>query len=76
MCLDADAATLASNGTKVQIWPCNGGSSQQWVVESDGTLRSGASGRCLDAPNGATANGTLLDLWDCNGGSNQQFVLG
>lgn len=33
-----------------------------------------ASGRCLDAPNGATANGTRPVIWDCNGGTNQQWT--
>lgn len=38
------------------------------------TLVSAASGRCLDAPNGATANGTRPVIWDCNGGTNQRWT--
>jgi alpha-galactosidase len=40
-----------------------------------GTLVSAASGRCLDAPNSATANGTQPVIWDCNGGSNQRWTV-
>ncbi|KSW30136.1 ricin-type beta-trefoil lectin domain protein [Cellulomonas sp. B6] len=38
------------------------------------TLVSAASGRCLDAPNGATANGTRPVIWDCHGGTNQRWT--
>ena len=42
---------------------------------STSTLVSAASGRCLAAPNGATANGTKPVIWDCNGGSNQRWEV-
>lgn len=32
-CLDADEPTLGHNGTKVQVWDCNGGANQQWYFE-------------------------------------------
>ena len=38
------------------------------------TLRNPASGRCIDAPGGATANGTRLQIYDCNGSGAQYFV--
>jgi alpha-galactosidase len=59
-----------ANGTKVELWSCNGGANQQWTVGSDGTVRS--LGKCLDI-NGGTSNNTLIALWDCNGGANQQW---
>ncbi|MEV6968714.1 ricin-type beta-trefoil lectin domain protein [Hamadaea sp. NPDC051192] len=34
-------------------------------------LTNGASGTCLDDPNGSTTNGVQLILWTCNGGTNQ-----
>jgi cell wall-associated NlpC family hydrolase len=76
MCLDATAQQLGENGTRVQIWPCNGGANQQWIGNADGTIRSAASGRCLDANGASTANGTPLQLWDCNGGLQQQWSGG
>jgi len=34
-------------------------------------LANGASGTCLDDPNGSTTNGVQLILWTCNSGTNQ-----
>jgi Ricin-type beta-trefoil lectin domain len=69
-CADDNAQSTA-NGTKIQMWNCNGGANQQWHATS-GTLVNPASGKCLDDPGSNTANGTQLVLWTCNGGSNQQ----
>ncbi len=75
-CLDADRGTLGSNGTKVQLWDCWGGSNQNWLIGADGTIRNQASGRCLDADTGTIgANGTTVQLWDCNGQANQRWTL-
>jgi hypothetical protein len=75
-CLDADSTAHGVNGTTIQIWDCNGGTNQQWSFAADGTIRSVAYGRCLDAIGAGTANGTLLQLYDCNGGSNQAWIGG
>jgi lysophospholipase L1-like esterase len=69
-CLDLNGGNTA-NGTKIQLWGCNGTTAQTWTAYSDGTLR--VSGKCLDATNVGTANGTKIELWDCNGGGNQVF---
>jgi len=75
-CLDADRATLGSNGTKVQLWDCWGGSNQNWLIGADGTIRNQASGRCLDADtNTIGANGTRVQLWDCTGQANQRWTI-
>lgn len=37
-------------------------------------LTNGASGTCLDDPNGSTTNGVQLVLWTCNGGTNQTIT--
>jgi hypothetical protein len=71
-CLDVVGGGTA-NGTKVQIYACNGGPNQQWVLNPNGSVMNPQSGRCLDAPSGAT--GVQLQLFDCNGGSNQQFSI-
>jgi beta-glucosidase len=64
LCLDVTGDSDA-NGTKVEIYTCNGTDGQQWTVEPDGTVR--ADGSCLDVTSGGTANGTLVDLYACNG---------
>ncbi len=70
-CVDVNAAGTA-NGTRIQIWNCNGSAAQQWTVQSDGSIR--AVGKCLDVASGGTANATKLQLWDCNGTGAQQWT--
>jgi beta-glucosidase len=64
LCLDltGDGNT---NGTKVEVYTCNGTDGQQWTEEPNGTVH--ADGKCLDVIGGATGNGSLVDLYDCNG---------
>ncbi|WP_405812692.1 ricin-type beta-trefoil lectin domain protein [Streptomyces sp. NBC_01390] len=74
-CLDV-AGISQTNGTQTQIWDCNGGTNQQWNLNSNGTITGVQSGLCLDVTGASTAGGALVELWDCNGGSNQQWRLG
>ncbi|GAA4973591.1 ricin-type beta-trefoil lectin domain protein [Actinoplanes utahensis] len=68
-CLDVDNAATA-DGTRIQLWTCNGSAAQQWSrVES--TFR--ALGKCLDVSGGGTANGTTVQLWTCNGSAAQTW---
>ncbi|MER8182322.1 family 16 glycosylhydrolase [Kitasatospora sp. NPDC094015] len=69
-CLDVNAAATA-NGTKVQLYGCNGTPAQRWTVGTDGTIR--ALGKCLDVNAAGTADGTRVQLWDCNGTGAQQW---
>jgi predicted alpha-1,2-mannosidase len=61
-----------TNGTKVQIYTCNGTNAQKWTVPGNGTLT--AFGKCLDVSNSGTADGTKVQLWDCNGTGAQQWT--
>ncbi|MEU1408570.1 lectin [Streptomyces sp. NPDC005728] len=69
-CLDDDTAGTA-DGTRVQIYDCNGSLAQLWTVNSDGTVR--ILGKCLDVYGGSTANGARVQLYTCHGGTNQQW---
>jgi Glycosyl hydrolase family 59/Ricin-type beta-trefoil lectin domain/Concanavalin A-like lectin/glucanases superfamily len=69
-CVD-DNADSTTNGTKIQMWDCNGGASQNWTLPGNGTIDLG--GKCMDITGAGTANGTLVELWTCNGGANQQW---
>ncbi|WP_406327928.1 alpha-L-fucosidase [Streptomyces sp. NBC_00203] len=69
-CLDDDSAGSA-DGTRVQIYDCNGSLAQLWTVNSGGTVQ--ILGKCLDAYGGGTANGTRVQLYTCHGGANQQW---
>jgi beta-glucosidase len=64
LCLDLSGDNN-TDGSKVEIYTCNGTNGQQWTVEPDGTVRADA--KCLDVTGGGTANGTLIDLYSCNG---------
>ncbi|MEW2446432.1 ricin-type beta-trefoil lectin domain protein [Streptomyces parvulus] len=70
-CLDVDNS-MTADGTKVQLWTCNGTGAQQWTRADDGTLR--ALGKCLDVSNGGTADGTKIQLWTCNGTGSQKWA--
>ncbi|SBW17060.1 protein kinase domain-containing protein [Protofrankia symbiont of Coriaria ruscifolia] len=80
MCLDADLNGHSSNGTKVQLWACNGSVQQRWDYEGD-PYTTGALIRsvqwpamCLDADtNTIGGNGTKVQLWTCNGFAQQQW---
>ncbi|MFD9339090.1 LamG-like jellyroll fold domain-containing protein [Streptomyces sp. NPDC060028] len=72
-CLDVDHQGTA-NGTKVQVYACNGTVAQGWTLMSDGSIR--ALGRCLDVNGNGVSDGTIVQLWSCNGTGAQKWTLG
>jgi type 1 glutamine amidotransferase len=70
-CLDVAGAGTA-DGTKVQLYTCNGTNAQQWTVTVGSTIK--ALGKCLDVSGGGTANGTRTQLWTCNGTGAQNWA--
>ena len=77
LCLDLNGGSTA-NGTRVQMWTCYGGSTnQQFILPAVGTVGPirHVSGMCLDALQGGTANGEIVGVWVCNGGSHQQWTV-
>ncbi|THA29468.1 hypothetical protein E6R18_23840 [Streptomyces sp. A1277] len=71
-CVDVAGANSA-NGTKVDLYTCNGTSAQQWT-RTGNTFR--ALGKCLDVAAAGTANGTKVQLYDCNGSGAQSWTTG
>jgi glucose/arabinose dehydrogenase len=69
-CVDIAGAATA-DGTKIQLYTCNGTAAQHWSRQGQ-TFR--ALGKCLDVAGGATANGTKAQLWTCNGSAAQNWV--
>ncbi|GGQ40908.1 glycosyl hydrolase [Couchioplanes caeruleus subsp. azureus] len=63
-CLDVAGGSPA-DGTKVQLYTCNGTAAQTWTVSPESTIK--ALGKCLDVAGGGTANGTRAQLYTCNG---------
>ncbi|MFI5494959.1 ThuA domain-containing protein [Actinoplanes sp. NPDC051859] len=70
-CLDVAGAGTA-DGTKVQLWTCNGTGAQRWTITPTATFH--ALGKCLDVAGGGTANGTKVQLWTCNGTGAQTWM--
>lgn len=69
-CLDVNGGG-ADDGTKVQLWECNGTSAQAWSY--DGGQLVAPSGKCLDVQWGNPERGTPVQLWECNGTDAQQW---
>jgi hypothetical protein len=74
------ALCVQENATTVTQENCGTGSGQQWsVVAASGsyvTIRSRATGECLDVNGGSTANGAALITYACSGAANQQWTRG
>jgi GH25 family lysozyme M1 (1,4-beta-N-acetylmuramidase) len=72
-CLN-DAGNGTADGTAVNIGTCNGGSSQQWTVVQDRTLR--IHGKCLGISGSAKVSGAKTVLATCAGYASQQWSAG
>jgi len=73
VCLD-DYGDSSANGTKVDVWQCNGRSSQAWHANVGGAGTFGINGKCASAAGNAVANGTPITLYTCNGSSGQKWT--
>ncbi|MGX6600593.1 ricin-type beta-trefoil lectin domain protein [Micromonosporaceae bacterium Da 78-11] len=71
-CLDNPGST---NSTQFVIYDCNGGTNQQWRMQSDSTVVGVQSGLCLDVADGMVDKGNLTKvvLWSCHGQDNQRW---
>ncbi|AGL19112.1 endo-1,4-beta-xylanase [Actinoplanes sp. N902-109] len=70
-CIDVPNASQ-SNGTRVQLYDCNGQSNQAWTQSSTNQLTVYGT-MCLDAA--GTANGSAVQIYSCNGQANQQWTV-
>ena len=68
-CIDVPNATQ-NNGTRVQLYDCNGQANQVWTLTSSKQLTVYGS-RCLDAA--GSGNGSAVQIYSCNGQANQQW---
>jgi poly(3-hydroxybutyrate) depolymerase len=72
-CIDVPNSTT-TNGTRVQLWDCHGGTNQRWTYTANRQLAVYGN-KCLDASGAGTSNGTAIIIWDCHGGTNQQWNI-
>lgn len=76
LCVDA-VGYNSRNGTKLQGYPCTGGSNQGfWYDPTDSTIHSELNqDRCVDVPSARYNPGTVLQLHECNGHEAQKFTI-
>lgn len=76
-CLDVQDGRNA-DGTKLQIWTCSGGNTNQlWTPNTDGTFQWAGTNKCVDLTDGSTANGNQLQIWTCDSSNpNQKWTGG
>jgi len=74
-CADVSNSGTA-DGTRVQLWTCNGSGAQAWTYApgAGGAVR--ALGKCLDVSGGGAADRTKVQLWTCNGSGAQRWLTG
>jgi PKD repeat protein len=73
-CLDGYGAEGGgTNGDRVIIHDCHGGSNQQWTRTAAGEIRNFTGAKCVELTNKATAPGTELVLWTCDGSASQKW---
>ncbi len=70
-CLD-DNGDRTADGTKVQLYTCNGTTAQRWTLTGGQLI--GPGGKCLDVTGNVSTSGTPVELWTCWGGPNQQWT--
>jgi glucosylceramidase len=66
-CLD-DTGNSSANGTKIQIWTCNGGAAQQWTVQGSNDslgVEMGHGSLCATPTSTTAADGSQLVLGAC-----------
>ncbi len=77
-CLDNTGGS-STNGNKIQIYACNGLTTQDWTYQPDGSPGGAGTltinGKCADITSNGTANGSKIQLWSCLGGANQQWAI-
>ncbi|MFK3736088.1 ricin-type beta-trefoil lectin domain protein, partial [Streptomyces sp. NPDC088090] len=63
-CLDTPSGATG-NGTRLQIYDCNGSAAQKFAVKGGAPVPAPA-GKCVDvAADDTGVNGTAVQLWDC-----------
>jgi hypothetical protein len=70
-CLDVPGSSTTW-GTQLEIYDCNGGSNQSWLLTPSKALVVYGS-LCLDVTGASTSVGAAVEIWDCTGATNQQW---
>ncbi|KAK1221243.1 hypothetical protein PQX77_015951 [Marasmius sp. AFHP31] len=72
-CLDVKDC-MNTDGTKLQIWTCTPGSTNQlWISVNDFTFNWAGTNKCIDLTDGDITDGNQLQIWTCQHGPNQTW---
>jgi hypothetical protein len=74
-CMDVSGSGTG-NGTRIQLWDCNGTGAQHFVYTAEGQLRPRhANSSCTDISGGDAGSNTTVHLWGCDGGNSEKWVI-
>ena len=65
----------ATAGALADIYTCNGTTSENWTLRSDGAVVGGASGDCLQGTDSATGLKAGAQIEPCTGATDQQWTV-
>lgn len=76
-CLDFNSGS-ADNGDELHLWNCDGGHSEKWRMESDGSFKNRDENwqYCMDIKGSTASDDEAIRIWQCNDDDlSQQFIL-
>ncbi|XP_065825984.1 uncharacterized protein [Oscarella lobularis] len=79
-CLDIELYGT-SDGSNIWLSSCHtddtlpAHQNQEWIFNSNKTITSTLSGKCLDVANSGKVSGTNVQLWTCTGSASQQWTF-
>ncbi|MDE9364748.1 RICIN domain-containing protein [Luteipulveratus sp. YIM 133132] len=74
MCLDVDSNGGGRDGSKVQLWRCNGRANQKWLRDGYHWRSVAYPSKCLDSV--GSGDGAKVQIWGCWNGTPQQWAGG
>ncbi|KAJ7855789.1 ricin B lectin domain-containing protein [Mycena leptocephala] len=70
-CLDVTNGAN-TDGTKLQIWTCAAGNTNQMWIPAGPTITWSGKNKCVDVTNGNITDGNQIQIWDCDVSNNNQ----
>lgn len=73
-CIDTNGGSI-KKGTRVILFNCHNGVSQQWYADGAGRIINRLSNLALEISHSDVSNGTAVEISNANGGQNQQWYI-
>ncbi|KAK1233369.1 hypothetical protein PQX77_003478 [Marasmius sp. AFHP31] len=69
LCVDVKDG-INADGTKLQLWTCTeGNSNQDWAQRGGNLWQWVGTTKCIDLTNGVTSDGNPIQVWNCDDGN-------